>query len=206
MFFLLLAFIRSTTPQPNLQEDEVLLQEIARGKSSALGALYDRYSHLVYSLTYAVVNDEGLAEEISQEVFLQVWNKAATYQPGLGKVSTWVSSIARHRAIDQLRRLHSRPEGHRVEWEESDDSEEPGLVDPVGIEMQVDSALESRVLLRAIRQLPKEQQHVLALAYFQGLSHLEIAEATGEPLGTIKTRIRLAMQKLRTALRVPLGD
>ena len=177
-----------------------MLQEIARGKSGALGALYDRYSRLVYSLAYAVVNDEGLAEEISQEVFMQVWNKASSFQPGLGKVSTWISSITRHRAIDQLRRLNTRPEGHRAAWEESSGEEEPDLVDPVELETQVESNLEGRVLLRAIRQLPNEQQHVLALAYFQGLSHQEIADATGEPLGTVKTRIRLAMQKLRMEL------
>ena len=202
----MLAILHSSPPKPDLQEDETLLREIASGQSVALGALYDRYSRLVYSLAFAIVNDQGLAEEISQEVFLQVWNKAGTYQPGIGKVSTWVSSIARHRAIDQLRRQQTRPEGHRGEWEASDDSDEPDLVDPVGLETQVDSHLDGRVLLRAIHHLPKEQQHVLALAYFQGLSHQEIAEATGEPLGTIKTRIRLAMQKLRTALRVTLGD
>jgi RNA polymerase sigma-70 factor (ECF subfamily) len=201
MFAFLMAFIQSAPTQPALQGDEALLQEISHGKSAALGALYDRYSRLVYSLAYAVVSDEGLAEEISQEVFLQIWNKANSYQPGLGKVSTWISSIARHRAIDQLRRLHTRPEGHQIDWEENADADEPDLVDPVELETQVESKLENRVLLRAVRQLPKEQQHVLALAYFQGLSHQEIADATGEPLGTIKTRIRLAMQKLRLEMQ-----
>lgn len=197
MFAFLMAFGRSTPPPPDLQGDDALMQEISRGKSAALGALYDRYGRLVYSLAYAVVDDAGLAEEISQEVFLQVWNKANTYQPGLGKVSTWISSIARHRSIDQLRRLHTRPEGHQAGWEENADGGEPDLVDPVDLESQVEGHLENRVLLRAIHQLPMEQQQVLALAYFKGLSHQEIADVTGEPLGTIKTRIRLAMQKLR---------
>ena len=198
MFFLF-AFLSTPLPDPNA--DEALLQAIARKQSSALGLLYDRYGKLVFSLAFHIVYDEAVAEEVTQEVFLQVWNKAESYQAGLGKVSTWLTSVARHRAIDILRRRHIRPEGHRVDWEEGEEGEDPQFIDPINVETQVELALQSKSIRQAISHLPQDQQHALALAYFQGLSHQEIAEMTGEPLGTIKTRIRLAMQKLREALQ-----
>ena len=202
MFFLF-ALLRAPVAKPELRdEDSALLAAVARGQSAALGTLYDRYGRLVYSLAYHVTSDDGAAEEITQEVFLQVWHKAASYQADLGKVSTWLTSIARHRAIDSLRRRSSRPEGHRVDWEESEDGEEPELVDPLQVEAQVESSLENSSLRRAIAALPQEQRHTLALAYFNGLSHQEISDLTGEPLGTVKTRIRLAMTKLRQLLEV----
>jgi RNA polymerase sigma-70 factor, ECF subfamily len=199
MFFLF-AMLRTPITDPVRLEDDILLRAIAGGQSAALGTLYDRYSRLVFSLAYHIVNDEGVAEEVTQEVFLQVWNKAGSYQIGLGKVSTWLTSVARHRAIDSLRRRNVRPEGNLAQWDDSDDPAEPQWVDPLNVEAQVDLTMQSRVVRQAIAQLPGEQQKALALAYFQGLSHQEIAEKTGEPLGTIKTRIRLAMQKLRQVL------
>jgi RNA polymerase sigma-70 factor, ECF subfamily len=202
MFFLF-GMIRSTITDPVRLEDDMLLKAVASGQSAALGTLYDRYSRLVFSLAFHIVNDEAVAEEVTQEVFLQVWNKAGSYQTDLGKFSTWLTSVARHRAIDCLRRRNVRPEGNRAVWDENEDSEnsiEPQWVDPTNIESQVELTLQSRVVRQAIAQLPNEQQVALALAYFQGLSHQEIAEKTGEPLGTIKTRIRLAMQKLRQVL------
>jgi RNA polymerase sigma-70 factor (ECF subfamily) len=179
-------------------EDAALVKEIASGSSAALSTLYDRYGKLVYSLAFHLVSDSGAAEEITQEVFLQIWNKAGTYQVEQGKVISWLASIARHRAIDTLRRRNVRPEGHRLEWTED---EEPDLVDPGGVEDQVDTALRSAAIRRALNQLPREQRSTLALAYFYDMSHQEIAETTGEPLGTIKTRIRLGMAKLRELLK-----
>ncbi len=199
MFFLF-AQLRMPSSDPERMEDQYLLKSIAMGEASALGKLYDRYGRLVFSLAYQIVYDEAVAEDITQEVFLQVWNKASSYQIELGKVSTWLTSVARHRAIDSLRRSRVRPESHKVIWDDSDDSDGPEWTDPQNIESQVEQTLESRVVHQAIGQLPKEQRDALALAYFQGLSHQEIADMTGEPLGTIKTRIRLAMQKLREAL------
>jgi RNA polymerase sigma-70 factor (ECF subfamily) len=186
--------------RPEKVEDPALLKAIAGGSSSALSELYDRYGKLVYSLAFHVVAEAGAAEEITQEVFFQIWNKAGTYQADQGKVVSWLASIARHRAIDTLRRRNARPEGHRLEWAED---EEPDLVDPAGVEEQVDLALRSAAVRQAISQLPNEQRSTLALAYFQGMTHQEIAETTGEPLGTIKTRIRLGMLKLRQLLEGP---
>lgn len=199
MFFLF-ALLRPAAAKPAVLDDEILLNKIANGQSAALGVLYDRYGRLVFSLAFHIVNDSGLAEEITQEVFLQVWNKAASYQAELGKVSTWLTSVARHRAIDSLRRRSVRPEGNSTDLDDSDEPNGPHWIDPLNVEMQTELTLQNHTVRQAVAQLPKEQQRALALAYFQGLSHQEIAEITGEPLGTIKTRIRLAMQKLRQAL------
>ncbi len=182
---------------PEAQDDVSLIRLITEGQSAALAALYDRYGRLVFSLAFQVTNDAGVAEEITQEVFLQVWNKAATYQAEQGKVTTWITSVTRHRAIDSLRRRNARPEGHQIEFADSD---EPDLVDPTGVEDQVEFSQRSRAVRQAIALLPPEQQKALALAYFKGMTHQEIAELTGEPLGTVKTRIRLAMLKLRQIL------
>ncbi len=204
MFFLF-ALLRPPTAKPAApNDDELLLSKIANGQSAALGELYDRYGRLVFSLAYHIVNDSGLAEEITQEVFLQVWNKAASYQAELGKVSTWLTSVARHRAIDSLRRRSVRPEGNSADLDDSDEPGGPAWVDPLNVEAETELSLQNHSVRQAVAQLPKDQQHALALAYFQGLSHQEIARLTGEPLGTIKTRIRLAMQKLRQTLETAL--
>ncbi len=181
----------------DLPDDESLIRLIAERQSFALGVLYDRYGRLVFSLALQVTSDAAVAEEITQEVFFQIWNKADTYQAVQGKVTTWITSVARHRAIDSLRRRGARPEGHQVDFE---GGEEPELVDPVGVEEQVVFSQRSLAVRRAIAKLPLEQQKALALAYFKGLTHQEIAERTGEPLGTVKTRIRLAMIKLKQLL------
>ncbi len=181
----------------DLQDDEGLIRLIIEKQSAALGVLYDRYGRLVFSLAFQVISDAAVAEEITQEVFLQVWNNADTYQAAQGKVTTWITSVARHRAIDALRRKGARPEGHQVDFEDGD---APDLVDPTGVEEQVEFTQRSLAVRRAIAHLPPEQQKALALAYFKGMTHQEIAELTGEPLGTVKTRIRLAMLKLRQIL------
>ncbi len=201
MFFL---FAMLTLPQndPAQPEDEALIQAIANGQSAALGVLYDRYGRLVFSLAYRILNDKSAAEEITQEVFLQIWAKAGTFQSGLGKVSTWLTSVTRHRAIDDLRRKRIRPEGHRAEWDLAEDGDDPQFVDPLNVPAQVELSIQNRAIRQAISLLPKDQQQALALAFFHGLSHQEIAETTGVPLGTIKTRIRLGMQKLRQTLEL----
>jgi len=186
-----------STQQANPPDDEELIRSIMEGKSNALGELYDRYGRLVYSLAFQVVGDSGTAEEVSQEVFLQIWHKAGTYQAQQGKVVTWLSSVARHKAIDSLRRKGARPEGHQVEFENEEESD---LVDPIGVEEQVELSQRSLAIRRAISHLPLDQKKALAMAYFKGMTHQEVADATGEPLGTVKTRIRLGMLKLRQLL------
>ncbi len=178
-------------------DDESLIRLITRGQADALSALYDRYSRLVFSLAINTVGDSATAEEITLDVFTRVWNKADTYQTERAQVRTWLASIARYRSIDVLRRRGVRPEQHSVGWAEVSPDVMPSVDGP---EASTELALQSERVRAAIRQLPESQQETLALAYFKGYTHQEIADVLGQPLGTVKTRIRLAMQKLREML------
>ena len=175
-------------------DDAALILLIARANSAALSHLYDRYGRLVYSVAYQAVGDAETAEEITQDVFVRVWDGAASYRAELAKVSTWLVGITRHRAIDELRRRGVRPEKNAVPWPEESEGSLPVLDGP---ENTVENKLQQHTVRRAVATLPEDQQRVLGLAFFNGYSHSEIAERLGEPLGTVKSRIRLAMQKLR---------
>jgi RNA polymerase sigma-70 factor (ECF subfamily) len=172
---------------------------IASARPEALSVLYDRYGRLVYSLALNVLGDAESAEEVTQDVFVRVWEKAGTYRVEQAKVSTWLTSITRNRAIDLLRRRGVRPEGHSIGWEEITAESSPRL-DGRAPEELAAQALRGQRIRAAIAVLPQDQQRALALAFFGGLSHTEIAERLGEPLGTVKTRIRMAMQRLRSIL------
>jgi RNA polymerase sigma-70 factor (ECF subfamily) len=178
-------------------DDVTLINLVARSHSDALSELYDRYSRLVFSLALNLVGDHSTAEEITLDVFTRIWEKAETYRPGQAKVSTWLTSITRYRSIDVLRRRGSRPEQYSVGWADVAPDSVPHVNGP---EEATELALQQGRVRAAIAKLPPDQQQALALAYFKGYTHREIAEALGEPLGTIKTRIRLAMQKLRDML------
>lgn len=179
-------------------DDETLVRLIAHAQADALGALYDRYNRLVFGLALNAVGDYGTAEEITLDVFTHIWEKAGTYRAERAKVSTWLTSIARHRAIDVLRRRGARPEQHSVSWAEVSPTAMPRVNGPEGA---TELALQRQRVHAAIAELPEEQQQVLALAYFKGYTHRQIAEELDQPLGTVKTRIRLAMQKLRQMLQ-----
>jgi RNA polymerase sigma-70 factor (ECF subfamily) len=184
-------------PAKSSPGDLDLVRAITDGDKAALGSLYDRYGRLVFSLAASISGDDASAEEITQDIFTQVWYKAATYQPELAAVSTWLTSMTRHRSIDLIRRLKVRPEGHQINWE---DESTPEIPAETNVEGQAETDLQSQRLRHAMSALPEDQRHVLVLAYFQGYTQQEIAEICHEPLGTIKTRVRLAMQKLRLAL------
>ena len=179
-------------------DDPTLLRLVTQADESALSELYDRYGRLVYSMALNSVGDPALAEEITQDVYLRIWNKAVTYQAEQGKVITWVASITRYRSIDVLRRLSVRPEGNLAAWAEQDPVLPP---DPIDVEEQVDISERKHKIRAAVAELPEEQRQALAMSFFQGYSHAEIAELLNEPLGTVKTRIRLGMQKLRQTLQ-----
>jgi RNA polymerase sigma-70 factor (ECF subfamily) len=179
-------------------DDETLVRLIVQARSEALSELYDRYSRLVFGLALNSVGNPATAEEITQDVFVRVWQRARQYRADRAKVSTWLTSITRHRAIDQLRRRGSRPEQYSVAWAEFAPGAEPSVNGP---EQATALAMERERVRAAIAQLSKEQKQVLALAYFQGLTQSQIAEALALPLGTVKTRIRLGMQKLREMLQ-----
>jgi RNA polymerase sigma-70 factor (ECF subfamily) len=178
-------------------DDQTILGLIAHAQEDALSELYERYNRLVYSMAVNAVGEQPLAEEIAQDVFLRIWDNAKTYNASKGKVITWIASITRYRAIDAIRRQQVRPEGHAVEWaiEEAVD-----IPNHTNVEEQVEITQRQQRVRRAMGQLPHEQRQALAYAYFQGYSHREIAEILDQPLGTVKTRIRLAMQKLRDIL------
>lgn len=177
--------------------DEALIRLVARAHEGALSELYDRYSRLIFSLALNLVGDRATAEEVTLDVFTRVWERAETYRSEQAKVSTWLSSIARYRCIDVLRRRGSRPEQRSVGWAELSPGAMPSVEGPEGA---TELALQQERVRAALASLPQEQREPLALAYFQGYTHRQIAETLGQPLGTVKTRIRLAMQKLRDLL------
>ena len=179
-------------------DDPALLSLIARSQEGALAQLYDRYSRLVFSIAYAIVHDQATAEEITLDVFMRVWQKAATYRPEQAKVSTWLTHITRNHAIDVLRRQVSRAEQNTVPWEDKislfgSPSQSPSD--------STEESLQRDRIRSALAVLPPEQRQVLWMAYFEGYTQTGIAETLEQPLGTIKTRIRLAMQKLRDLLQ-----
>jgi RNA polymerase sigma-70 factor (ECF subfamily) len=178
-------------------DDEALLALIARSQAEALEALYNRYSRLVFGLALNALGERSLAEEVSQDVFLRVWQNAHTYQPGQGRVSAWLTSIARNRAIDIYRQRQVRPESRSQSLDSLPDFDPPSDQD---VEQEVESAQQSQRVRRCLRAIPADQRQCLALAYFRGNTQEEIAAALGLPLGTVKTRIRLGMQKLRQLL------
>lgn len=178
-------------------DDSAILLLMAHRHEQALSELYDRYGRLVFSMGLHILADEALAEEVTQDVFLRVWEKAETFNPELGKVSTWLASVARNRAIDILRSRRKRPEGNLAGFSIEDALDLPA---PGNVEEEAEVAHQQQRVRRAIAQLPEAQRQALAYAYLLGYSHSQIAAELNEPLGTVKTRIRLAMQSLRALL------
>lgn len=177
--------------------DQELMEQIANGNTHALGILYDRMGRLVFSVAIQLLGDRESAEEVTQDVFLQVWKNAASYNATQAKPTTWVTSLARYRAIDALRRRKVRPENRQVSWNEPGT---PDIPDPQQPELQVALSLQRQQVESALAQLPEDQRQALALAFLNGFSHQQIAAVLNAPLGTVKTRIRLAMHKLRALL------
>lgn len=180
--------------------DHELLRRMAAGEEAALAALYDRWSTLVHSVAVHVVADADDAAEVVEEVFWQAWRQARDYQEGRGAVSTWLAMIARSRALDRVR--------SRRRFRETEAPAAPSVLaaipaDPEGDPLRGAEASErSAMVARALRALPADQRETVELAYFRGMSQTEIATYTGQPLGTVKTRVRLAFQKLRDGLSV----
>jgi RNA polymerase sigma-70 factor (ECF subfamily) len=190
--------LSKNTGASSLREQErlTLIRRIATGDQSALADLYDTMSRQVYGLVIRIVSDSGAAEEVTLEVFTQVWRQASLYDLSRGTPSAWLCTLARSRAIDRLR--SGAQERRRAEPIESVSS--TAAADGADPEATAaDSERRARVQT-ALEQLPAEQREAIELAYFGGFSHSEIAERLGQPLGTVKTRIRLAMVRLREAL------
>ena len=178
------------------ESDRSLVSRIERRDADALAALYDRYAARVNGLASRILGDTGDAEEVVQEVFLYAWRSAASYDGSRGTVLAWLLVAARSRAIDRLR---ARRPGGRERTRPLDDAPEPAAADDV--EAGVDGRRWEAVCRAAVAELPAEQREALELAYFSGLTQQEIAAKTGTPLGTVKTRVRLGLMKLRERIR-----
>ena len=179
-------------------EDVALIRRVCEADEAALGALYDRWNRSVFSLVMQILKDPDEAEDIVEETFWQVWRKAPSYEPSRGAVSTWVLTIARRKALDRLR-ARTRQREESLDANSGFLNLQSSAPDP----SQLAEGTERRAdLAAALDELPVEQRRVLELGYFSGLSQSEIANAIGEPLGTVKTRMRLAMQKLREPLAI----
>lgn len=174
-------------PVPELK----LLQQIQIGDEEALITLHTQYASLVYSVAYRILNDRMAAEEVTQDTFLRIWNKAFTFDPGKGRFVTWLLTVARRLAIDQFRHQRRREPKTGLLFMDED----PTLWENI---LATDGSAELRRTLKsALEQLQPEQRDLIELAYFYGMTHSDIAEQLDLPLGTVKTRIRLGMQKLR---------
>jgi len=175
--------------------DHAALARMARGEGDAVAELYDRHARPIYSLAVRILGDATEAEDIVQEVFSQAWKQAARYSASRGAVGAWLLMLARSRAIDRLRAKRARP------GELSDERVAGQLVDagPPVDSLVLSSEQVARVRA-ALDELPLLQRAAIELAYYEGLTHAEIADRLEQPLGTVKTRIRLAMLKLRDVL------
>ena len=179
--------------------DADLLRAVAQGDEESLAAIYDRYRTILFGLLFRILGNRAEAEDVLQEVFVQVWQKARDFDENRGKAFTWLVTLARSRAIDRLRSLGSRSRTIEAATKESADAVGDAIEDAINNER-------GDVVRAALKDLPEEQRAALLMAYFDGFSQSEIAERTNTPLGTVKTRMRTGMTKLREVLAPRVGD
>lgn len=180
-------------------QDEDLVTRLRWRDIAAFEALYDRHAALVYSVAYRVVGNAQVAEDVTQEVFLRLWRRPDLFDVSRGRFTTWLVSVTRNRAVDEVRSM-----GRRLQHEIAQpDAGPPDIGDASAPDPEAEAqlTLEREAVQAALATLPEEQREALFLAYFGGLTQQEIAERLGQPLGTVKTRIRLGMKKLRDRLR-----
>ena len=185
------------TPDLRALADEDLMQLLRRGDARAFEAVYERHSGAAFSLAYRMVGRGNVAEDVVQEAFLSIWRSGARYERARGSVRTWVLGIVHHRAIDQLRRssVHDKRRA-------SDEGLEERLESGERTDVEVARRDEAENIRSAMQTLPPEQSHVIELAYFGGFTHTEIADILETPVGTVKGRMRLGLEKLRNSLRM----
>jgi RNA polymerase sigma-70 factor (ECF subfamily) len=181
--------------------DEDLMTLVERRDADAFAVLYDRHGGAAYSLAHRIVGNPGLAEDVTQEAFLSVWRSGARFDAARGSVRSWTLGIVRNRAIDALRRSSTRAP-------KLDFDDDALLEGQAGSELTDSEAIRretSRRVRGALVELPNEQSEVIGLAYFGGFTHSEIAEMLGMPLGTVKGRMRLGLEKIRVSLAEGMG-
>ena len=182
-----------TSETLSLLPENELVRRVTRGDENAFLELYDRFSARVFGLALRMLREKMTAEEVTQDTFMKLWRKAGSYDPSLGTLTTWLLTIARRTALDRIRRESRRP--FEIEPADPEAGLGPFAIDPA---TQSDDS-RWRSFRFAIRDLPVEQAAVIELAFYYGLSHSDISEMKDIPLGTVKTRIRLGMEKLRLA-------
>ena len=175
-------------PPPSTDDDASLLALVQRGDEAAMAALFDRYSKVVYSVALRVLRDPASAEDVLQEIFMQIWRSPDAFIATRGSLGGWLAVVARNRSIDALRR--KRP---------SEQVDDMALASNYNLANEAERNSLMEKARGVIRLLPMEQRKTLEMAFFDGLTHSEIAEMTGDPLGTVKTRIRSALTSLRKA-------
>ena len=183
---------------PRSGEESEILRQIARGDETALARLYDRYSGILYGFIFSIVHKQAEAEDVLQEIFLQVWEKASLFDAARGDAYTWLVTLARHRAIDRTRSKQFRAQSRTDEGPGLDLLPAPGGNSPLDATVMNERA---SIVRSAMELLPPEQKEVIQISYFGGLSQSEIAERLNVPLGTVKTRMRQAMIKLQRQLK-----
>jgi RNA polymerase sigma-70 factor, ECF subfamily len=183
--------------------DEHLMKMLQDRNPTALGYLYDRHSGIVKSLGMKVVHNEAEAEDLLQEIFVEIWNRAAGYDPAKGKPLGWIVTLARRRSIDRLRKCQSHCRAEDRLREEVEQQPDAWTTDPEEDFVMADIR---EHLLKVIKTLPEAQQQAIDLAFYKGMSQREIAAHTGIPLGTIKTRLELGLKKLTVALKDYAGE
>jgi len=186
--------LRLRVASPADAADRAVLVRLADGELDALEELYDRYKTMAYSIAYRITNDTTMAEDVVQEAFLGAWRNAARYVEGRGSVKTWLLSIVHHRAIDAIRRRRPTTELPDLELPP------PAAFTLPDVWAEVASGLDADTVREAMGVLSDVQREAIELAYFGGLTQQEIADRTGTPLGTVKSRMRLGLLAMRRAL------
>jgi RNA polymerase sigma-70 factor, ECF subfamily len=181
---------------PKDTDDAELIQKLGARDPDALAVLYDRYGHLAYSLLVRITRDKSIAEDLVQELFIRVWNRTQNFDPRKGKLSVWILSIARNIAIDHIRSAQARFQSNQRSLEQTDQLS--FSYKPQEPESIIDNA---KAVRQAFSELNSKQRKVLEMAYFEGFSQSEIAARLQEPLGTVKSWMRSAIERLRTAVK-----
>lgn len=183
----------------NSNGDELLLNRIRSGEFEAVEELYNQYSRIAFALALRILSDPGAAEDAVQEVFLRVWRQPDSYDASRGRFATWLMSVVHNQCIDQLRKRR-RPVVS-LDQEESQERLNYLAEKAPGLEEEVWTKLKRQTIRQALDLLPEEQRKLIELAFFGGYTHSEIADSTGQPLGTVKSRIRQGLLKLKVILQ-----
>ena len=187
----------------SLQSDTELIVQVAGGDSQALEELYARYSQPVFSMSYSILRDYAAAEDVTQEVFVSLWTRAGRFDPERGVFRHWFLHLAHNRVIDELRR---RRRNAQRSADKTPEEAALGLEAPMNTADEAVTAVMFSAAADALKLLPREQREAVVMAYLEGATQQEIAKRTGVPLGTVKTRLRLGLIKLRHILSQPAGE